>query len=76
MDISAEATRELRSNEIKLAAVSVPAGVDASTAAQITTAIDRSFVYGFRAVMLICVVLSLFGAVFAWRLIARDVSSP
>jgi EmrB/QacA subfamily drug resistance transporter len=74
--LSPETTRDLRSSEIKLAALTVPGGVDSSTAARITTAINASFVYGFRVVMLICVALSLFSALFAWRLIARDVKSP
>ena len=74
--LSPETTRDLRSSEIKLAEVPIPAGVDSSTAARITTAINASFVYGFRVVMLICVALSLFSALFTWRLIARDVKSP
>ncbi len=74
--LSPETTGDLRSSEIKLAALAVPAGIDSSTAAEITTAIDRSFVYGFRVVMLICVALSIASALFAWRLIARDVNSP
>ncbi len=76
LGLSPETTRDLRSSEIKLAAVSVPAGVDASTAAKITTAIDASFVYGFRMVMLICVALSIVSALCAWWLIARDRNSP
>jgi len=76
LGLSAEVTHELRSSEIKLAAVTVPAGVDSSTAAKITTAIDHSFVYGFRVVMLICVALSIVSALCAWWLIAGDVNSP
>jgi MFS family permease len=74
--LAPEITRDLRSSEIKLAALAVPAGIDSSTAAEITAAIDRSFVYGFRAVLLICVALSMASALFAWRLIGHDVRSP
>jgi len=76
LGLSAGVMHELRSSEIKLAAVTVPAGVDSATAAKITTAIDHSFVYGFRVVMLICVALSIVSALCAWWLIARDVNSP
>jgi EmrB/QacA subfamily drug resistance transporter len=76
LGLPVEITRELRSSEIKLAGVTVPVGVDSSTAAEITTEIDRSFVYGFRVVMLICAALSIVSALFAFWLIARDVKSP
>jgi hypothetical protein len=76
LGLAPETTRDLRSSEIKLAALGVPAGIDSSTAAEITAAIDRSFVYGFRAVLLICVALSMASALFAWRLIGHDVRSP
>ncbi len=69
-------TRDLQSSEIKLAAVTVPVGVDSYTAAKITTEIDRSFVYGFRVVMLICAALSIVSALCARLLIARDGNSP
>jgi EmrB/QacA subfamily drug resistance transporter len=76
LGLSADATHDLRSSEIKLAAATVPAGVDSSTAATITAAIDRSFVYGFRVVMLICTALSIVSALCARLLIARDGNSP
>ncbi len=76
LHLSADITRELQSNEIKLAALTVPAGLDSSTAAKITSVIEQSFVYGFRLVMLVCVALSIISALFAWRLIPREVESP
>jgi EmrB/QacA subfamily drug resistance transporter len=61
---------DLQSNEIRLAALAIPAGIDPSMAAAIKVSIDRSFVFGFRLIMLICAGLSITSAAFAWRMIA------
>jgi len=62
---------DLRANEIKLAALAVPAGLDSDTAAAIRVSIERAFIFGFRFIMLICEGLSLASAVVAWRMIAK-----
>jgi hypothetical protein len=49
----------VRSNEIKLAGLDLPSGLDADTTALIRVSISRAFVYGFRVAMLICAGLSL-----------------
>lgn len=61
---------DLQSNEIKLAAMAVPSGIDSSVTSTIKVSIDRAFVFGFRFVMLICASLSVTSAAFAWRMIA------
>lgn len=66
------AMHDLQSNEIKLAAMPVPAGINASMAAGIKVSIDGAFVFGFRVVMLICAGLSVISAAFAWRMIAAN----
>ena len=60
----------LKSNEIRLAAVAVPAGIDSGTAAQLRMSIERAFVFGFRLIMLICMALSVVSSGVAWRTIA------
>jgi len=70
LQLSPDAVQNLQSNETKLAALTVPLGIDPSTAARVTSAIDQSFVFGFRLVMLICAAMSVVSALFAWQLIA------
>jgi EmrB/QacA subfamily drug resistance transporter len=55
----------IRSNEIKLAGIELPGGLDSETTAQIHAAISHAFVFGFRTVMLICAGLSLASAAVA-----------
>jgi EmrB/QacA subfamily drug resistance transporter len=59
----------VRSNEIKLAGLELPSGLDADTAALIRMAIARAFVFGFRTVMLICAGLCLASAAVSTLLI-------
>ena len=63
---------DLQSNEIRLAALTVPAGTDAKLAAAIRVSIEQAFIFGFRFVILICAGLSLASAAFAWRMIAKS----
>jgi EmrB/QacA subfamily drug resistance transporter len=69
LDISADVMRDLKSSEIRLAAMNTPAGIDAGTAARLRRWIDAAFVFGFRVVMLICASLSAASSVLAWRMI-------
>ena len=55
----------VRSNEIKLAGLDLPSGLDANTTALIRVSISHAFVFGFRTVMLICAGLSLASAAVA-----------
>jgi hypothetical protein len=55
----------VRSNEIKLAGLDLPSGLDADTTALIRASISHAFVIGFRTVMLICAGLSLASAAVA-----------
>ena len=63
------ATTEIQSNEIRLAAVEIPAGLDSGTSTALQTAVYQAFVFGFRLAMLICVALSMTSAAFAWWMI-------
>jgi EmrB/QacA subfamily drug resistance transporter len=59
----------IQSNEIKLAGLDLPAGLNPDIAAVIRTSISSAFVFGFRIVVLICAGLSLASAVVAWLMI-------
>ena len=77
LPIPAAVLHDLQANEIRLAALTVPAGIDAPMAAAIRVSIERAFVFGFRLVMLICAGLSLASAAVAWQMITtRKVTSP
>ncbi len=64
--------RVLRSNEIKLAAITLPKGLDSTVAVKARSLIDEAFVFGFRLIMLICVGLCVASSGFAWRMIGAD----
>jgi EmrB/QacA subfamily drug resistance transporter len=72
LTLPGEVMQSLRSNEIRLAAIAIPAGVDSDTAAQLRMSIERAFVFGFRLIMLICAALSVASSGFAWRMIAGN----
>lgn len=72
LSLPANAVQELRSNEIKLAGLPLPAGLDPTATAAIRKAIDESFVYGFRIVMWICWGLSLASAAVAGLMIPQQ----
>ena len=55
----------VQSNEIKLAGLDIPSGLDANTTELIRVSISHAFVFGFRSVMLICAGLSFASAAFA-----------
>ena len=72
LPLSPSVVQELRSNEIKLAGLPLPAGLDSLATAAIRKSIDESFVYGFRIVMWICAGLSLASAAVAGLMIPQD----
>ena len=52
----------LRANEIKLAGMDLPPGLDADTAVRIHVSISQAFAFAFRSILLICAGLSLASA--------------
>jgi EmrB/QacA subfamily drug resistance transporter len=70
LSVPRDAKLNLQANEIKLAAMEVAPGLDASVASAIKVSINQAFVFGFRFVMLICAGLATTSAAFAWRMIA------
>ena len=71
LTIPTQAMQDLQSNEIRLAALTVPAGVDVNTAAAINASIARAFVFGFRFIMAACAGLSVTSAAVAWKMIGK-----
>lgn len=61
--------QKLQANEIRLAALQVPFGLDPGTTAAVRRSIAEAFVFGFRIVMLICAGLSGASAAVACRII-------
>lgn len=66
----------IQSNEIKLAGLQLPAGLNAALATVIRRSVSQAFVFGFRLVMLICAGLSMTSAAFAWLMIPAKPSAP
>ena len=61
---------EIHANEIKLAGIPIPAGLDNASRASVKAMLAQAFVHGFRLVMFICAGLSLASAAMAWLLIS------
>jgi MFS family permease len=76
LGLPTDLARVVRSNELRLAALSVPQGLDTITAAKLGSSIDQAFVFGFRLIMLICAGLSVASSVFAWCMVGTDTNSP
>ncbi len=69
---------ELHAEEIKLAGLQVPPGLDPKTSAALKESVNDAFVFGFRIVMLACAGLSLASSAAAWLMIGNgpDRSGP
>jgi EmrB/QacA subfamily drug resistance transporter len=66
-----EMLQAIRAQEIRLAGLQVPAGLDPGATAVIKDSIGQAFVFGFRIVMLICAGLSVCSAAVAWLMIPK-----
>ena len=64
-----ETRQQLDSERVKLAGMDIPQGVSAETASALRTAIDESFIDGYRVVMLIACGLALLSAASAAALV-------
>ena len=62
----------IQADEIKLAGLQPPAGLDPGTKAAIKESVAEAFVFGFRMVVLICAGLCAASAAVAWRMIPRN----
>ena len=76
LSLPSYARQEVQSNEIKLAGLQGPPGLDSTANAALTESVRESFVYGFRIVMSICTGLSLASAAVAWLMIPQEHDLP
>jgi EmrB/QacA subfamily drug resistance transporter len=68
--------RQVHADEIKLAGMHVPDGIDPATQAAIRKSIGEAFVFGFRTVMLMCAALAAASAAVAWLMIPKATEKP
>ena len=68
--------QEVQANEIKLAGLPLPAGLNPSANAALKESVREAFIYGFRIVMSICAGLSLASAAVAWLMIPPKHDRP
>jgi len=66
---------DIQSNEVRLAALALPGGLDTTTANQVRADISRAFVFGFRVVTLMCAGLAVVSGVVAWLMISGKAKS-
>ena len=71
LSVPSHIVQELRANEIRLAGLELPAGLDPIANAAIKQSVREGFVYGFRIVMWICASLSLASAAVASLMIPQ-----
>ena len=69
MEITPEARRFIDNQRDRLAGVELPPSMDEGAQAVLREAIDESFVFGFRLVMMTAVGLALLSALSAWTMI-------
>jgi EmrB/QacA subfamily drug resistance transporter len=72
LDLPPAVQRGIEEQRPRLAAMTVPSGVDPTTASAIQRAVGESFVAGFRRVMLVCAALALLSALSTWVLIGGE----
>jgi predicted MFS family arabinose efflux permease len=65
------ALQQLYADDIKLAGLQVPPGLNSSTSFAIRESVKESFVFGFRIVMLACAGLSVASSAVAWVMIRK-----
>jgi MFS family permease len=68
--------QEVRANQIKLAGLQVPAGLDPNTKAAVEESIAEAFIFGFRIVISICACLAVASAGVAWLMIPTGGDRP
>ena len=68
--------QEVRANQIKLAGLQVPAGLDPNTKTAVEESIEEAFIFGFRIVMFICAGLAVASAGVAWLRIPKGRDRP
>jgi EmrB/QacA subfamily drug resistance transporter len=68
--------QQVRANEVKLAGLQLPPGLDPTANGAFKESVRGAFVYGFRIIMSICAGLSLTSAAVAWLMIPQGHERP
>jgi EmrB/QacA subfamily drug resistance transporter len=76
LDVPSYILPEVRANEVRLAGLQLPAGLDPIANAAIEKSVGEAFVWGFRIVMSICAILSLASAAVASLMIPEKHDRP
>jgi hypothetical protein len=69
LSLSTRILHAIQSDEVRLAGMQLPTGLNSATAAEIRALVSRAFVFSFRLVMLVCAGLAMTSAAFAWLMI-------
>lgn len=72
LELSPEVRRVIEAERVKIAGAELPPGIDQQTRLVLKHAIDESFVFGFRLVMLTSLVLALASALVAFTMIENQ----
>ena len=64
--------REIQTQEVKLAGLQLPAGINSGMTSALKRSIADAFVFGFRTVMLLCAGLSAASAAVAKRMLSKE----
>jgi EmrB/QacA subfamily drug resistance transporter len=72
LSLSPPILTELHADQIKLAGLQVPLGLNPQTSNALRESVNDAFVFGFRIVMLACAGLSLASSAVAWLTIGND----
>ncbi len=76
LDITPEVQRSIDEQRVRLAGAELPSGVDDETRVTLRRAINKSFVFGFKVVMMTSVALALVSALSAFTMIEGKVLKP
>jgi EmrB/QacA subfamily drug resistance transporter len=66
LNLKADIVYQLESNAARLGGLHAPPGIEPQTAATIQAAVAQAFVFGFRVVVVLCVLLAVASAAMAW----------
>ena len=72
LSLPSPVVQEIQADEIKLAGLQVPAGLNPNMKSAVEDSVKEAFVFGFRTVMVICACLALMSAAVAWLIIPSD----
>lgn len=71
IEIAPDVRQSIDAQRGRLAGIELPENLDATKRAALTEAIDQSFVFGFRVVMVVSFALTLLSALSAWLIIKK-----